>query len=104
MAAPGVAVPEVTLWTSGDSITRFISMSPKEAGSPSGMTAIRFTAIFDGRNDFTITGLATSSSNGTYFGMFGRTDNAQISNLGLINNLADYTGSGDDLEIMLEGW
>ena len=54
-----------------------------------------FTAIFDG-GGFTITGLATSSSNGTYFGMFGVISNAQIHNLGLVSNLADYTGSEDN--------
>ena len=64
---------------------------------PIGDDSDPFAAIFEG-NDFTITGLATSSSNGDYFGMFGYTSGAHISNLGLVNNLADYRGNSGNNE------
>ena len=51
-----------------------------------------FTATFDG-NGYTITGLAIQR-NQNIIGFFGETTNASIRNIGLIDNLADYTGSG----------
>ena len=53
-----------------------------------------FVAVFDG-NSHTISGLAIRRDQ-TYVGLFGRTGGAVIRNLGLINNLADYTGSGNN--------
>ena len=44
---------------------------------------------------FVITGLAISR-NQTYVGMFGRVNGGHIRNVGLVSNLADYTGSSDD--------
>ena len=82
----------------GDSNTVYFNVS-QGGWEPIGDASDPFTAIFEG-NDFTITGLGfISSRNGIYFGMFGRTDNAQIRNLGLIDNLADYTGSRDSINI-----
>ena len=53
-----------------------------------------FVAVFDG-NGHTISGLAIRRDQ-TYVGLFGRTVGAVIRNLGLIGNLADYTGSGSN--------
>ena len=53
-----------------------------------------FVAVFDG-NSHTISGLAIRRDQ-TYVGLFGRTEGAVIRNLGLIGNLADYTGSSDN--------
>ena len=53
-----------------------------------------FVAVFDG-NSHTISGLAIRRDQ-TYVGLFGRTEGAVIRSLGLIDNLADYTGSGSN--------
>ena len=59
---------------------------------PIGDDSDPFTAIFEG-NGFTITGLATRRDL-EYVGMFGQiSGNAHIRGLGLVGNLADYTGS-----------
>ena len=58
-----------------------------DAGSP-------FKATFDG-NSHTISNLAIRRGL-TYIGLFGRMQNAVIRNLGLIDNLSDYTGFSDD--------
>ena len=53
-----------------------------------------FVAVFDG-NTHTISNLAIRR-NQTYVGLFGKIGNgAAIRNLGLVDNLADYTGSSD---------
>ena len=55
-----------------------------------------FAAVFDG-NGRSIRNLAIRRSETFYVGLFGAIgDNAAIRNLGLIDNLADYTGSSDD--------
>ena len=55
-----------------------------------------FAAVFDG-NGRSISNLAIRRSETFYVGLFGAIgDNAAIRNLGLIDNLADYTGSSDD--------
>ena len=51
----------------------------------------RFTAVFEG-NGHTITGPATVRDL-TYIGLFGYTDGADISNLGLVGNLARKAGT-----------
>ena len=61
---------------------------------PIGDAANPFSTIFEG-NGFFINGLAVRR-NQEYVGMFGRIDNnAIIRNIGLNNNLADYTGISD---------
>ena len=59
---------------------------------PIGDLSNPFTAIFDGRG-FTITGLGVSRDSGSNFGMFACISNAQIRGLGLVSNLAAYTGN-----------
>ena len=61
---------------------------------PIGNETNPFVAVFDG-NSYTISGLAIRRDQ-TYVGLFGRTGGAVIRNLGLIDNLADYTGSGSN--------
>ena len=73
---------------SGDNNSVYFNVS-RGGWEPVGDDSTPFTAIFDG-GGFIITGLATSKK-GIYFGLFGYTSNAQIRNLGLMNNLADYT-------------
>ncbi len=61
-----------------------------------------FNAIFEG-NDHTITGLAIRRD-ASGIGMFGATEaNADIRNIGLVNNLTDYTGSGSSDSIFVGG-
>ena len=62
---------------------------------PIGNVDTPFGAIFEGNNN-TITGLAIRRDQ-TNVGMFGQIDdNADIRNLGLLGNLADYMGSSGD--------
>ena len=58
---------------------------------PIGDDSNSFTAVFEG-NGHTITGLATVDFRFSYIGLFGYTDGAEIRNLGLVDNLAKYTG------------
>ena len=68
------------------------STTDKSAGwMPIGDDANRFTATFNG-NGYTISNLAIRRAE-TYMGFFGYTSGATIRNIGLINNLSDYTGS-----------
>ena len=61
---------------------------------PIGNGANPFAAVFDG-NTHTISNLAIRRDQ-TFVGLFGRTDlGAAIRNLGLVDNLADYTGSSN---------
>ena len=61
-----------------------------------------FAAVFDG-NSHTISNLAIRRDQ-TYVGLFGRTvSGAAIRNLGLIDNLADYTGSSNNNPIYIGG-
>ena len=72
---------------------------------PIGDEANPFAAVFDG-NTHTISNLAILRDQ-TYIGLFGAIGNdAVIRNLGLVDNLADYTGSSDDLIYIggLVGW
>ena len=62
---------------------------------PIGDDSNPFTAIFEG-NGFVITGLAIRRDR-DYVGMFGYIDNAHIRGLGLVSNLADYTGSSAEI-------
>ena len=81
----------VTLDTGDDNNTYFDIASD---GSSGGWVPIsRFTAVFEG-NGHTITGLATVR-NLTYIGLFGRAEDADIRNLGLVGNLARMAGTGD---------
>ena len=62
---------------------------------PIGDATNPFAAVFDG-NGHSISNLAIRRDQ-THVGLFGRTGgSAAIRNLGLIDNLADYTGSSDD--------
>ena len=70
------------------------STTDKSAGwMPIGDNANSFTATFNG-NGYTISNLAIRRAE-TYMGFFGYTSGATIRNIGLINNLSDYTGSGE---------
>ena len=81
-----------------DSGDRNADYFPVQGGAggwlPIGGETNPFVAVFDG-NSRTISGLAIRRDQ-TYVGLFGRTGGAVIRNLGLIDNLADYTGSNDD--------
>ena len=69
------------------------STTDKSAGwMPIGDNANRFTATFNG-NGYTISNLAIRRGD-QRMGLFGVTDGATIRNIGLIDNLSDYTGSG----------
>ena len=78
---------------SGDSEPNYF---PVDAGGwlPIGNEANPFVAVFDG-NGNTISNLAIRRDQ-TYIGLFGAIGNdAVIRNLGLVDNLADYTGSSN---------
>ena len=84
---------------------------PVDAGGwlPIGDEANRFVAVFDG-NGHTISNLAIRRDQ-TYIGLFGaigtdRGNSAAIRNLGLVDNLADYTGSSNNNTYIggLVGW
>ena len=78
---------------SGDTEANYF---PVDAGGwlPIGSEANPFVAVFDGKGH-TISNLAIRR-NQTYIGLFGATGGAAvIRNLGLVDNLADYTGSSD---------
>ena len=81
-----------------DSGDRNADYFPVQGGAggwlPIGNETNPFVAVFDG-NSYTISGLAIRRDQ-TYVGLFGRTGGAVIRNLGLIGNLADYTGSGNN--------
>ena len=80
----------------GDSQADYFPVDEDGAGGwePIGDEANPFAATFDG-NGRTISNLAISRDQ-TYVGLFGRTEaGAAIRNLGLIDNLADYSGSSD---------
>ena len=81
-----------------DSGDRNADYFPVQGGAggwlPIGGETNPFVAVFDG-NSHTISGLAIRRDQ-TYVGLFGRTEGAVIRSLGLIDNLADYTGSGSN--------
>ena len=88
---PATATAVSPLDTGDDNNTYFDIASD---GSSGGWVPIgRFTAVFEG-NGHTITGLATVR-NLTYIGLFGRAEDADIRNLGLVGNLAKKVGTGD---------
>ena len=79
---------------SGDSAAPYFVIDSSGSGGwqPVGDSAFAFNAIFDG-NGYVIRNLAIRSEL-TYIGLFGVTAaNAVIRNVGLVNNLSDYTGS-----------
>ena len=78
----------------GDSTAPYFVIDSSGSGGwqPVGDSANAFNAIFDG-NGYVIRNLAIRSEL-TYIGLFGVTAaNAVIRNVGLVNNLSDYTGS-----------
>ena len=86
-----------------DSQADYFPVDGDNAGgwSPIGDETSPFAAVFDG-NGHTISNLAIRRDQ-TYVGLFGRTGlGAAIRNLGLVDNLADYTGSSDS-EIYIGG-
>ena len=79
---------------SGDSAAPYFVIDSSGSGGwqPVGDSANAFNAIFDG-NGYVIRNLAIRREL-TYIGLFGVTAaNAIIRNVGLVNNLSDYTGS-----------
>ena len=82
-----------TLDTGDDNSAYFDIASDGSSGGwvPIGDNGNRFTAVFEG-NGHTISGLATMR-NLAYIGLFGRTSDAEIRNLGLVGNLARKTGA-----------
>ena len=81
---------------SGDTEANYFPVDASGAGGwlPIGSKANPFVAVFDGKGH-TISNLAIRR-NQTYIGLFGATGGAAvIRNLGLVDNLADYTGSSD---------
>ena len=81
---------------SGDSQADYFPVDGDDAGgwSPIGDETNPFGAVFDG-NGHKISNLAIRRDQ-TYVGLFGVTGSgAAIRNLGLVDNLADYTGSSD---------
>ena len=81
----------------GDSQADYFPVDEDGAGGwlPIGDEASPFTAVFDG-NSHTISNLAIRRSETFYVGLFGRTGAAAvIRNIGLVDNLADYSGSSD---------
>ena len=80
---------------SGDSQADYFPVVSGAGGwLPIGNETNPFAAVFDG-NGHSIRNLAVRRDQ-TYVGLFGRTrSGAAIRNLGLIDNLADYTGSSD---------
>ena len=92
----------------GDSQADYFPVDEDGAGGwlPIGDKASPFTAVFDG-NSHTISNLAIRRSETFYVGLFGRTGAAAvIRNIGLVDNLADYSGSSNkDVYIGgLVGW
>ena len=85
----------VTLDTGDDNIAYFDIAGGGSSGGwvPIGTSSGNFTAVFEG-NGHTITGLATARGL-NYIGLFGRIAGAEIRNLGLVGNLARYSGSSD---------
>ena len=78
---------------SGDSQAPYF-VTDEGGWHPIGDESNPFVTTFDG-NGHTITGLAIRRDQ-TYIGFFGKTDTgANIRNVGLLENLADYTGSSD---------
>ena len=83
---------------SGDSAAPYFVIDSSGSGGwqPVGDSANAFNAIFDG-NGYVIRNLAIRSEL-TNIGLFGvTTANASIRNVGLVNNLSDYTGSSNGL-------
>ena len=81
---------------SGDSAAPYFVIDSSGSGGwqPVGDSANAFNAIFDG-NGYVIRNLAIRSEL-TNIGLFGvTTANAIIRNVGLVNNLSDYTGSSN---------
>ena len=80
----------------GDSQADYFPVDEDGAGGwlPIGDEANPFAATFDG-NGRTISNLAIRRDQ-TYVGLFGFTSGAVIRNIGLIDNLADYSGSSND--------
>ena len=81
---------------SGDSQADYFPVDGNDAGgwSPIGDETNPFVAVFDG-NGHKISNLAIRRDQ-TYVGLFGVIGSgAAIRNLGLVDNLADYTGSSD---------
>ena len=81
---------------SGDSAAPYFVIDSSGSGGwqPVGDSANAFNAIFDG-NGYVIRNLAIRSEL-TNIGLFGvTTANASIRNVGLVNNLSDYTGSSN---------
>ena len=82
----------------GDSQADYFPVDEDGAGGwePIGDEANPFAATFDG-NGRTISNLAISRSETFYVGLFGRTGAAAvIRNIGLVDNLADYSGSSNN--------
>ena len=82
---------------SGDSQAGYFPVDGDGTGGwlPIGDGTNPFVAVFDGKGH-RISNLAIRRAQ-TYVGLFGRTGgDAAIRNLGLVDNLADYTGSSDD--------
>ena len=102
-AALGRAAPmRATLWIRKTAGADYFLVENGAGGwLPIGGDTNPFVAVFDG-NSHTISGLAIRRDQ-TYVGLFGRTEGAVIRNLGLIDNLADYTGSNDDFYIYIGG-
>ena len=80
----------------GDSQADYFRVANGTGGwEPIGDGSSPFTAVFDG-NGHSIRNLAIRRAQ-QYIGLFGAIDGeAAIGNLGLIDNLADYTGSSDE--------
>ena len=84
-----------TFWIQGDSQVDYFPVEDDGTGGwlPIGGKTDPFVAVFEG-NGHSIRNLATRRDDQDYIGLFGRTESdAIIRNLGLIDNLADYTGS-----------
>ena len=85
---------------SGDSAAPYFVIDSSGSGGwqPVGDSANAFNAIFDG-NGYVIRNLAIRSEL-TNIGLFGvTTANAIIRNVGLVNNLSDYTGSASNIYV-----
>ena len=82
----------------GDSQADYFPVDEDGAGGwlPIGDEDNPFAAVFDG-NSHTISNLAIRRSETFYVGLFGRTGAAAvIRNIGLVDNLADYSGFSDN--------
>ena len=82
----------------GDSQADYFPVDEDGAGGwlPIGDEDNPFAAVFDG-NSHTISNLAIRRSETFYVGLFGRTGAAAvIRNIGLVDNLADYSGSSNN--------